>query len=65
MRNHDDSVCHDGIIVGVRAIPFQHGEFRQMQIAAFAVAEHARELKIFSSPAASNFLAANSGEVRK
>ena len=45
MRNHDDGVRHDGVVGGVRAIPFQHGEFRQMQIAALAVAEYAREFE--------------------
>jgi hypothetical protein len=34
-----------------------------MQRAALAVAEHAREVNSRGSPAASSFLAANSGEV--
>ena len=45
MRNHDDAVGHDSVIAGVRAIPLQHRELGQMQIAALAVAEHPRELE--------------------
>ncbi len=66
MGDHDDAVGHDGVIGRIGAIPFQHGEFGKMQIAAFAVAKHPRKLEnLLLRPAASNFLQANSGEVRK
>ena len=51
------------VIVFARPVPFQHGEFRRMQPPAFPVAEDAGEIEDFVSPAASSFLAANSGEV--
>ena len=38
-------VGHHGVIAGIGAIPFQHGEFRQMQVAALAVAEHPGEFE--------------------
>src|SRR5690349_3243446 len=45
MRNYDDGVGHDRVIARLGAVPFQHREFGQMQIAALAVAEYARELE--------------------
>ena len=45
MRNDDDAVVHHGVIGCFGAVPFQHGEFRQMQVAALAVAEHPREIE--------------------
>ena len=56
MRDHDDAVGHDGVIAGVGAIPFQHGEFGQMQIAALAVAEHPRELEYLGLAGGEQFL---------
>ncbi len=45
MRDHDNAVGHDGVIARVGAIPFQHGELRQMQITTLAIAEHAGEFE--------------------
>ena len=45
MGDHDDTIGHDGIIGGAGPVPFQHGEFGQMQVAALAVAEHPGELE--------------------
>ena len=66
MRDHDDAVGHHGVIACVRAVPFQHGEFGQMQVAALAVAEHARKLE-YLWPRRRRAISwqANSGEVRK
>ncbi|MGY4418625.1 hypothetical protein ACVWY2_001050 [Bradyrhizobium sp. JR6.1] len=44
MGDDDDRVCHDGVVSGIGAVPFQHGEFGQMEVAALAIAEHPREL---------------------
>ncbi|MBA7677507.1 hypothetical protein ES703_85765 [subsurface metagenome] len=45
MRNHHDGVSHDRFVRSIGAIPFQDGEFGQMQIVALAVAEDAREFE--------------------
>ena len=55
-------VGHDGVIAGVGAVPFQHGEFGQMQIAALAVAEHAREFEDLCLAGGEQFLG---GEFRR
>jgi len=65
MRDDDDAVRHHRLVGLICAIPFQHGEFRQMQVAAFAGAKHPRQFEYFRFTAASSFLAANSGEVRR
>ena len=52
MGDNNNAVRHHRVVTRIGAIPFQHGEFGKMQIAA-----------LFASPAASNFLQANSGEV--
>jgi len=65
MGDDDDGVGHHRVIGRIGAVPFQHGELGQMQIAALAIAKHPGEFEIFGSPAASNFLQANSGEVRR
>ena len=62
MRDHDDGVGHDSVIACIRAVPFQHREFRQMQIAALAVAEHARELEYLGFAGGEQFLG---GELRR
>ena len=62
MRDHDDAVGHHGVIARIRAVPFQHGEFGQMQIAALAVAEHPRELEYLRLAGGQQFLG---GEFRR
>ncbi len=57
------AVLHQPLVGLARPIPFQHGERRVVQRAALAIAEGGAKVKIFSSPAASSFLQANSGEV--
>ena len=44
-------------------VPFEHREFRRVQRAALAIAEHPGEREDPRSPAASSFFIANSGEV--
>ena len=39
------AVVHQRLVGLVRPVPFQHGEFRMMQRAALAVAEHAGEIE--------------------
>src|SRR5205085_9791657 len=46
----------------VGAVPFQHREFRQMQVAALAVAKHTRELEDFLLAGGQELLA---GEFRR
>ena len=55
--------AHQRLVGLIRAIPFEHREFGMMQRAALAIAEDVGEVEISSSPAASSFLQANSGEV--
>jgi len=43
--DEDDAIGHDGVIGGVCPVPFEHGEFGQMQVAALAVPEHPGELE--------------------
>ena len=45
MRHDHDAVGHHRVIGIAGAVPFQHGEFRQMQIAALAVPEYPRQLE--------------------
>ena len=62
MRDHDDGVGHHSVIARVGAVPFQHREFGQMQIAALAVAEHARELEYLGFSGGEQFFG---GELRR
>ena len=43
LRDHGDAIGDHRLIGLAGAIPFQHGEFRQVEVTPFAVAEHARE----------------------
>jgi len=52
-----DGVGHDGIVRRVGAVPFQHGEFGKMQIAALAVAKHPRKLEDLRLAGSEQFLA--------
>jgi hypothetical protein len=62
MGDNDHAVGHDRIIGRIGAVPFQHGEFGKMQIAAFPVAKHPRKLENFLLSGGQQFLA---GEFRR
>ena len=62
MGDDDDAVGHDGVIGRIGTVPFQHGEFGQMQIAALAVAKHPRKLENLRFARGQQFLA---GEFRR
>ncbi len=56
------AIGHHGVVGRVGAVPFQHGEFGQMQRTALAVAKHPRELKNLRLASGQQFLA---GEFRR
>jgi len=58
----DYAIGHDGVIGRIGAVPFQHGEFGQMQIAALPVAKHPRKLENLLFARGQQFLA---GEFRR
>ncbi len=62
MGDDDDAVGHHGVIARFGAVPFQHGEFGQMQIAALAVAKHPRKLENLLLAGGQQFLG---GEFRR
>lgn len=41
----DDAIGHSGVVRCTRPVPFQHGEFGQMQVAALAISEHPCEFE--------------------
>src|SRR5579872_4388170 len=45
MRDQNDRIGHHGIVALVRAIPFKHGEFGQMQPATLAVTKNPRKFE--------------------
>ena len=61
-RDDRRAILHQRLVGSLRAVPFQHGEFRRMQRAAFAIAKHAGELEDAGLAGAEQLLA---GELRR
>ena len=61
MRDHHDGIGDHGIVRGIGAVPFQHGEFGQMQVAALPIAKHPRQLENPFLPGGQKLLAGKFG----
>ena len=45
MGDDHDAIGHHGVVARIRPVPFEHGEFRQMQTATLAIAKHPGKLE--------------------